>query len=45
MSIIDLVARCATESWHTSNCLTMCEEEHYDKTQFSQKLRTELCGA
>ena len=23
----------------------MCEEKHYDNTQFSQKLRTELCGA
>ena len=23
----------------------MCEEYHYDNTLFSQKLRTELCGA
>ena len=45
MSVIDLVTRRTTESCHTSICLSMGEEKHYDNTQFSQKLGTELCGA
>ena len=45
MSVIDLVTRCTTESCHTSIRFSIGEEQHYDNTQFSQRLWTELCGA
>ena len=45
MRVMDLVARCTTETCHTSIRLSMCEEQQYDNTQFSEKLRTEHCGA
>ena len=45
LSVIDVVSRCTSESCHTSIRLSMCEEKQYDNTQFSQKLRTEHCGA
>ena len=45
MRVIELVARWTTGSCHTSIRLSVCEEEQYDNTQFSQKLRTQHCGA
>ena len=45
MSVIDLVARLSTESCRTSIRLWMCQEKHYDNTQFLQKKRAHLCGA
>ena len=45
MRVIELTARWTTESCHTPNRLSLCEEKPYDHTQFSQKLQTETCGA
>ena len=45
MSVVDLVARCATESCHTSIRLSVCDEWQYDNTHFSEKQWIKFCGA
>ena len=45
MSVLDLVARCTTESCDTSVRVSICDEEHYDDTKFSQKLKTDVYWA
>ena len=45
MCVKNLGARCKTESCHRSIHLSMCDEKHYDNTQFSQSLWREPCGA
>ena len=45
MCVLDLVARCITQSCYRSIRPSMLKEQRYDNEQISQTLKTEICGA